>query len=97
MEFFSLSTLPVSISLVSTLPVSSSVFGLSTFLALLTFQQFQLKYPIVNRIFQISNQIAQVQILFPGPNSYFVIGSIGLAESFSYGALGLLNKVNMIQ
>ena len=31
--------------------------------------------------------------LFLGPNSYVVIGCIGLAETFSYGALGVLNKV----
>ena len=33
--------------------------------------------------------------MFPGPNTYIVIGCIGLAESFSYGALGILNAVIM--
>ena len=28
-----------------------------------------------------------------GPNSYIVIGCIRLAETFSYAALGILNKV----
>ena len=33
--------------------------------------------------------------MFPGPNTYIVIGCVGLAESFSYGALGMLNAVIM--
>ena len=33
--------------------------------------------------------------MFPGPNTYIVIGCIGLSESFSYGTLGILNAVIM--
>ena len=35
----------------------------------------------------------QAHKLFPGQFTYVVIGCVGLAESFSYGALGILNMV----
>ena len=33
--------------------------------------------------------------LFPGEYSYVVVGSIGLAESFTFATLGIINKVLM--
>ena len=31
--------------------------------------------------------------LFPGSHGHVVLGAIGLAETFSYAALGVINKV----
>ena len=31
--------------------------------------------------------------MFPGEHSYVVVGSIGLAESFTFATLGVINKV----
>lgn len=38
---------------------------------------------------------AQAHCLFAGPHISVVIGCVGLAQSFSYGALGILNKLIM--
>ena len=35
--------------------------------------------------------------LFPGSHGHVVLGAIGLAETFSYAALGVINKVIMSQ
>ena len=36
----------------------------------------------------------QAHVLFPGSFTYVVIGCVGLAESFAYGALAIINKVD---
>ena len=36
---------------------------------------------------------AQALHIFPGEYSYVVVGSIGLAESFTFATLGVINKV----
>ena len=37
--------------------------------------------------------IFQAHILFGGPNISVVLGCVGLAQSISYGALGIINEV----
>lgn len=44
---------------------------------------------------QFSTIPAQAHKLFGGPNISVVLGCIGLAQSFSYGALGMLNQLIM--
>ena len=44
-------------------------------------------------LFWIDNFLFQAHILFGGPNISVVLGCVGLAQSFSYGALGIINEV----